>query len=230
MAVGSSLKNHCRMMNAKPCSRAHFRSIKFTFFSIAHQIYRASMAPRLRNALSGLSRPLDVSAVFYCPSCAIWRRAVSTRNFDKTNSLRRSARAHNTITASAPRGFNSSSVITAKSVPPRFKELHAALEGVKDASLEQVNLSRLQLALRGLESEAPLVRVAGKLLLNPWNHFQEVLKNTPLLENMTLISSHLQHSPWIERYDLRTKACQAIACRPIVTAGRLGGYSRLIRC
>ncbi|CAG8013200.1 unnamed protein product [Penicillium salamii] len=117
------------------------------------------MAPRLRNAL-GLSRPLDVSAVFYCPSCAIWRRTLSTRNLDKTNTLRRNARPQNTITAPSPRAFTSSTVITAKSVPPRFKELHAALEGVKDASLEQVNLSRLQLALRGLETEAPLIRVA----------------------------------------------------------------------
>ncbi|CAG8932124.1 unnamed protein product [Penicillium salamii] len=117
------------------------------------------MAPRLRNAL-GLSRPLDVSAVFYCPSCAIWRRTLSTRNLDKTTTLRRNARPQNTITAPSPRAFTSSTVITAKSVPPRFKELHAALEGVKDASLEQVNLSRLQLALRGLETEAPLIRVA----------------------------------------------------------------------
>jgi hypothetical protein len=153
-----------RMMNAKPGSRAHFRSIKFIFFSIAHQIYRASMALRLRNAPSVLSRPLNVNSFSHCPSCAIWRRALSTRNIDKTNTLRRTARPHNTITASGPREFTSSSVITAKSVPPRFKELHAALEGVKDAALEQVNLSRLQLALRGLESETPLVRVAGELL------------------------------------------------------------------
>ena len=154
----------CRMMSAKPCSRVHFRSIKFTFLaSIAHQTY-ASMAPRLRSAL-GLSRQLDASALFYCPSCAIWRRTLSTRNIDKANTLRRNGRSQNTIAASSPRAFTSSTVITAKSVPPRFKDLHAALEGVKDASLEQVNLSRLQLALRGLETEAPLIRVAGELFL-----------------------------------------------------------------
>ncbi|OQE22724.1 hypothetical protein PENFLA_c012G00967 [Penicillium flavigenum] len=127
---------------------------------------RASMAPRLRSALAkSLSRPLDSSAVFYCPSCAIWRRTLSTRantsrSIEKPDTSRRVARAQNTITGSAPRTFTTSSVITAKSVPPRFKELHAALEGVKDAALEQVNLSRLQFALRGLESETPLIRVA----------------------------------------------------------------------
>ncbi|KAJ5958401.1 uncharacterized protein N7479_005551 [Penicillium vulpinum] len=123
------------------------------------------MAPRLRSALAkSLSRPLDSSAVFYCPSCAIWRRTLSTRaNTSRSieaNTSRRIARPQNTITASDSRTFTTSSIITAKSVPPRFKELHAALEGVKDAALEQVNLSRLQFALRGLESETPLVRVA----------------------------------------------------------------------
>lgn len=158
-------------MNAKPCSRIHFRSIKFTHrFPCEHcppDLYRASMAPRLRSALKGLSRPLDVSSVLYCPSCAISRRTLSTRSSRgiETDTVRRSARSPNIITASSSRAFTNSSVITAKSVPPRFKELHAALEGVKDAALEQVNLSRLQLALRGLESEAPLIRVAGKLLL-----------------------------------------------------------------
>ncbi|KAI2733751.1 hypothetical protein CBS147332_766 [Penicillium roqueforti] len=124
------------------------------------------MAPRLRSALAkSLSRPLDISSVFYCPSCAIWRRTLSlrantSRSLDTPHTSRRVARAQNTITASAPRIFSTSTVITAKSVPPRFKELHAALEEVKDAALEQVNLSRLQFALRGLESETPLIRVA----------------------------------------------------------------------
>ncbi|KAJ6002263.1 hypothetical protein N7522_007490 [Penicillium canescens] len=123
------------------------------------------MAPRMRSALTkSLSRSLDSNSVFYCPSCAIWRRILSTRasgrSIDKTDTLRRSSRPQNIITASTPRPFNTSSVITAKSVPPRFKELYTALEGVKDAALEQVNLSRLQFALRGLESETPLIRVA----------------------------------------------------------------------
>ena len=48
-------------------------------------------------------------------------------------------------------------------MPPQFKELYNALSEVKDAAIEQVSLSRLSLALRGLESEEPLVRVAGEL-------------------------------------------------------------------
>jgi hypothetical protein len=45
-------------------------------------------------------------------------------------------------------------------VPERFRELYEALNRVRDAAPEQVNISRLQLALRGLESEVPLIRVA----------------------------------------------------------------------
>ncbi|KAJ5575869.1 hypothetical protein N7535_002795 [Penicillium sp. DV-2018c] len=124
------------------------------------------MAPRLRNALAkSLSRSLDNSAVFYCPSCAVWLRSLSTRagttrRTDRPDSSRRAGRTQKVFSELPPRPFSTSTVITAKSVPPRFKELHAALEAVKDADLEQVNLSRLQFALRGLESETPLIRVA----------------------------------------------------------------------
>jgi hypothetical protein len=151
------------------------------------------MAPRLRSALTkSLSGQLDSSAVFYCPSCAIWRRTLSTRahtsrSIDKPDTSRRVTRAHNTI-ESAPRTFTTSSIITAKSVPPRFKELHAALEGVKDAALEQVNLSRLQFALRGLESETPLIRVAGEFLVMLSGYCSPRHWFFPLKANMGLIS------------------------------------------
>ncbi|KAJ5104429.1 hypothetical protein NUU61_001776 [Penicillium alfredii] len=124
------------------------------------------MPSRLRSALSrSLSRPLDTSGVFYCPSCATWRRALSTRagnnGIKQNDAVHRSARPLHSATVPTSRPLTTSSVITAgKNVPPRFQELYNALNGVKDAAIEQVSLSRLQLALRGLESEAPLIRVA----------------------------------------------------------------------
>ncbi|KAF2090716.1 hypothetical protein K490DRAFT_18170, partial [Saccharata proteae CBS 121410] len=45
-------------------------------------------------------------------------------------------------------------------VPPRLKELHVALDGLKSSAANYVNLSRLQLALRGLEARDPVVRIA----------------------------------------------------------------------
>ncbi|KAL4917955.1 hypothetical protein BDW62DRAFT_73687 [Aspergillus aurantiobrunneus] len=53
-----------------------------------------------------------------------------------------------------------STVHTARHVPPRLKELYGSLAHLQSVAPEQVNLSRLQLALRGLESEGPLIRVA----------------------------------------------------------------------
>ncbi|KAJ5191928.1 uncharacterized protein N7498_010913 [Penicillium cinerascens] len=126
------------------------------------------MPSRLRSVLPrSLLRPLDSAGVFYCPSCSTWRRALSTRagasstGLDKIGSAHRSGRLPESPTAVAARSFTTSSVITAgKTVPPRFKELYDALSGVQDAAIQEVSISRLQLALRGLESETPLIRVA----------------------------------------------------------------------
>ncbi|CAL5871420.1 uncharacterized protein PFLUO_LOCUS5670 [Penicillium psychrofluorescens] len=121
------------------------------------------MPPRLRGLLAkSLSRPLD--SVFYCPSCATWRR-LSTRagvnNYARGEKTNTAHRPLNPAAIPAPRPLSTSPIVSAgKAVPPRFKELYGALEGVRDAAIEQVSLSRLQLALRGLESETPLIRVA----------------------------------------------------------------------
>ncbi|KAL4896011.1 hypothetical protein BDV59DRAFT_171831 [Aspergillus ambiguus] len=116
------------------------------------------MPPKLRGgSLSrSLSRARDSSgAVFYCPSCAIWRRTLTTRQSRiPSDGTRLSSWTSN-------RSLATSSVVHgSRHVPPRLRELYDALSQVKDVATEQVNLSRLQLALRGLESETPLIRVA----------------------------------------------------------------------
>ncbi|KAI9930052.1 hypothetical protein ASPWEDRAFT_48229 [Aspergillus wentii DTO 134E9] len=113
------------------------------------------MPPKLRGSLqTSLSRPLNSGGVFYCPSCTTWRRTLSTRS---SIVPRRRPSSSNLPTH---RPLATSVVNAARNVPPRFKELYEALNRVGDTATEQVNLSRLQLALRGLESEAPLIRVA----------------------------------------------------------------------
>lgn len=47
-----------------------------------------------------------------------------------------------------------------KNVPARYKQLYEALGDVRKKASAQVSLSRLQLALQGLESETPITRVA----------------------------------------------------------------------
>ncbi|CAI7574705.1 unnamed protein product [Penicillium pancosmium] len=125
------------------------------------------MPSRLRSALPrSLSRPLDPGGAYYCPSCTPCRRTLATHtrintNGDKFNRARRGRRQLESSSATNLRPFTTSPAINpGKTVPPRFKELYDALGGVKDAAIEQVSISRLQLALRGLESEAPLIRIA----------------------------------------------------------------------
>lgn len=132
------------------------------------------MPSRLRSALSkSLSRPLDTGSAYRCPSCAPRRRTLTTRtginaNVDKFNRARQGSRQNarllESTSAEKPRSFTTSPAINpGKTVPPRFKELYDSLSGVNDAAIEQVSISRLQLALRGLESEEPLIRIAGEL-------------------------------------------------------------------
>ncbi|KAJ5908600.1 hypothetical protein N7495_001282, partial [Penicillium taxi] len=127
-------------------------------------LYSAPMPERMRSTINkGLARSLGSARAFYCPSCAIRRQALTTRatiSTDQTTSTRRSGCLLTSASKSVARSYTSSAITAGNTIPPRLKALHNALSGVKQASIEQVNLSRLQLALRGLESESPLIRVA----------------------------------------------------------------------
>ncbi|KAJ5754386.1 hypothetical protein N7533_003929 [Penicillium manginii] len=124
------------------------------------------MPSRLRSALPrSLSRPLEPGGAYYCPSCPPCRRTLATQTRINTNGDKfdraRGRRQLKSSSATHLRPFTTSPAINpGKTVPPRFKELYDALSGVKDAAIEQVSISRLQLALRGLESEAPLIRIS----------------------------------------------------------------------
>lgn len=148
------------------------------------------MPPKLHGSLPrSLSRLATASEgfrVFYCPSCTTWRRSLLTQ----ASPLRRLQNDTTATTTSnirhRRRYVTSPSVVNAtKNVPARFKELHSALEGVGEAAATHVNMSRLHLAQRGLESERPVIRVAGMFLslyranstfffwdeMANWNHF-----------------------------------------------------------
>lgn len=187
-----------------------------------------SMPPNLRGSLpKSLSRPLDSGGVFYCPSCSTWRRTISTRRKTYRPSTGASTGTSTKASTSSiiPRGqneglntqrhqFTTSSAINAgKNVPPRFKELYAALNRVGDVATDRVNLSRLQLALRGLESEEPLVRVAGGFI----SHMSVERRGMVL----TVICSAR-----IERYECRAQTCPAVAFRSIIVERRLGRHAR----
>ncbi|KAE8374220.1 hypothetical protein BDV26DRAFT_300355 [Aspergillus bertholletiae] len=115
------------------------------------------MPPKLRGSLAkGLPRAGDKAAAYYCPSCATRRRTLSTRRNGVVSSRPEASR----LSFFSSRPITTSSVIHARHVPPRLRELYEALNRIQGVATEQVNISRLQLALRGLESEAPIIRVA----------------------------------------------------------------------
>jgi len=56
--------------------------------------------------------------------------------------------------------LSTTAVNGSRPIPDRYQPLHAALSEVKVKASAHVNLSRLQLALQGLESEQPVTRIA----------------------------------------------------------------------
>ncbi|KAJ9616223.1 hypothetical protein H2204_013967 [Knufia peltigerae] len=98
---------------------------------------------------------LVVDSFFFCPSCTIWRTG---RPGLRSGFLRRALSTTRRNSAAIPTSHTA--VNATKNVPARYKPLHEALGEVWKKASAQVNLSRLQLALQGLESETPATRVA----------------------------------------------------------------------
>ncbi|KAF3479678.1 uncharacterized protein GIQ15_06654 [Arthroderma uncinatum] len=93
--------------------------------------------------------PVLANRFFFCPSCSQIRH-LHVQQAPRRTTTKRSAST-----------FPGSSIVNAtKNIPERFQELYKALNEVKDVSGSHVNLSRLQLAQRGIETENPVIRVA----------------------------------------------------------------------
>lgn len=142
------------------------------------------LSPRTATATATAETP------YVCPSCLFTTATNATpSSHSQTISLRRSrqtqartlhSHSHSHIRASCARESNknslpstptvskrhngslaSSTAINAPStVPSEFRDLHQRLNALQDSASGFVDLSRLQLALRSLESADPVVRVA----------------------------------------------------------------------
>ncbi|TKA62443.1 hypothetical protein B0A49_10674 [Cryomyces minteri] len=141
------------------------------------------MPPRLptprhlpNRTLQGAQKPLNI---FYCPKCTIWRLsttqpapAASARPAKLPSSKPHlaaqtrpptpapSRSASTTISSRAPRVASTTAINAPVDVPEQWRELYKALERLKSEAGSYVNLSRLGLALRGLESGGDVVRIA----------------------------------------------------------------------
>ncbi|KAL2372660.1 hypothetical protein BDBG_01245 [Blastomyces gilchristii SLH14081] len=116
------------------------------------------MPPKLHSSLSKQAIPLT-EAVFFCPSCSIWRYSLpslTTRRRNRTFNPRRSR-----FTSTFAAQYRAAHTVNiTRNIPERFQGLYSALNGVHDTAANHVNSSRLQLALRGLETTRPVIRLA----------------------------------------------------------------------
>lgn len=110
-----------------------------------------------RPALSFLrSSPPKATNAYICPTCCFHNvvnqvRRVRNPGLRLRPSTRRTASTITSVTA----------VNAPKAIPPAFRELHDALSVLQRDAAVYTNLSQLQLALRGLESENGITRIAG---------------------------------------------------------------------
>ena len=85
---------------------------------------------------------------YICPSCIVHQRKAHRPAWSRS----RARPASHLVSSTA--------INATKTIPARCKPLYDALNVVKKTAYAQVNLSRLQLAIQGLETEAPMIRVA----------------------------------------------------------------------
>lgn len=95
--------------------------------------------------------------LFFCPSCTTWRKTrplpPSFHRAVRTATPTNARRCASTLSSNT-------AVNATKNIPTRYKGLYQALGDVRKKASAQVNISRLHLALQGLESETPTIRVA----------------------------------------------------------------------
>ncbi|OJD11508.1 hypothetical protein ACJ73_09524 [Blastomyces percursus] len=116
------------------------------------------MPPKLHPSLSKQAAPFT-EAFFFCPSCSIWRCSLSSLTTRRRNRVLNPRRARFASTF-ASQSTATHTVNITRNIPERFQALYSALNGVHDTAANHVNTSRLQLALRGLETTRPVIRIA----------------------------------------------------------------------
>ena len=103
---------------------------------------------------------------FICPVCR-YRKALSV----KAHTLRVRQSPSRPRELSKPRTASTTASVTAvnakREIPSAFQDLHTSLKALETEAGVYVNTSQLQLALRGVESENPVTRIAGQINFPP---------------------------------------------------------------
>lgn len=103
---------------------------------------------------------------FICRACR-QRQAIHTSNHP--SAIRQYARTRGRRTQLPTRAVSTTPSVTAvnakREIPPAYRKLHASLKALEQDAGVYVDTSQLRLALRGVESENSVTRVAGE-----WAH------------------------------------------------------------
>lgn len=121
-----------------------------------------SMAARDRtlSSVSLLASLARRSIPSICPTCAFSQALQQTKSWRSDSASVSSNQRGPRQVRYASTHASRTAINAAKEVPPRFRDLHQSLEVLKKEATNYVNISRLHLALRSLESPSPVVRVA----------------------------------------------------------------------
>ena len=124
------------------------------------------MPPRPPVGLFDRTLSIWTRSPFICPVCR-HRKALSV----KAHTLKVRQSPIRPRELCKPRTASTTASVTAvnakKEIPSAFQDLHTSLKALETEAGVYVNTSQLQLALRGIESENPVTRIAGQISFPP---------------------------------------------------------------
>ena len=120
---------------------------------------KLSLVAKAASSLSLSSRP------FVCSSCRYKQaRALSNGSPRLKTQRDRTARGTTLQVRTASTTASVTAVNVRRDIPPMFQSLHESLKALEVEAPVYIDSSQLRLALRGLESENAITRIAGKFL------------------------------------------------------------------
>ena len=123
------------------------------------QLQMPPKLPLISKAVSSLSLP---SRTFVCASCRYSRsRALSNGPPRLRSQGKRKAQETILHLRAASTTASVTAVNVRRDIPPRFLKLHESLKALETEAAVYIDSSQLRLALRGLESENAVTRIAG---------------------------------------------------------------------
>ena len=131
----------------------------YTRFSIC-QLQMPPKLPLISKAVSSLSIP---SRTFVCASCRYSRSRADSNGPSRLRSQGKRKTHGGTIlqTRAASTTASVTAVNVKHDIPSKFLKLHESLKALETEAAVYINSSQLRLALRGLESENAVTRIAG---------------------------------------------------------------------